>query len=245
MVKRLFIIIALLGLTVYFICAITVFNKPKDELVCNNVSITVIDSMQTHFINESDIRGLLTKAKNFPEGKKMKDIDLMAIEQTLTQNVFVQSACCYKTATGKICINVTPHQPVLHIIGNNGENYYLDNSGNPMPGNGFCADLVIATGNISRAYARKSLTSLGKFIQRDPFWNNQIQQIHVLPDSCIELIPRVGQHTIYLGQPGKYKEKLNRMRIFYSEGLNKTGWNKYSTISLEYDNQIICKKKKK
>ncbi|MDE7377973.1 MAG: hypothetical protein K2N13_03310 [Paraprevotella sp.] len=245
MAKRLLIITALLGLAIYFIFAITVLNKPKDELVCNDVFISVTDSMRTNFINESDIRGILTKAKKFPEGKKMKDIDLLDIEQTLAQAPFVQNVRCYKTATGKICIQVLPHQPVLHIMSDNGENYYLDNSGRPMPSKGYYADLVVATGHITKEYARKSLTALGRLIQHDAFWNNQIQQIHVLSDGTIELTPKVGEHTIFLGQPRKYKEKLNRMRTFYTEGLNKVGWNKYSTISLEYDNQIICKKNKK
>jgi len=35
------------------------------------------------------------------------------------------------------------------------------------------------------------------------------------------------------------------MKEFYTEGLNKVGWNKYSQISLKYNNQIICKKNKK
>lgn len=34
------------------------------------------------------------------------------------------------------------------------------------------------------------------------------------------------------------------MRKFYLYGLNKAGWNKYSYISVEFDNQIICKKVK-
>ncbi|MCM1108729.1 MAG: hypothetical protein NC388_06690 [Clostridium sp.] len=245
MIKRLFFIAALLGLAIYFVCAITLLNQPKEELVCTGVSISVADSMQTHFINESDIRGMLTQAKKYPEGKKMGDIDLLAMEQTLEQNPFVQRARCYKTATGNICIHVVPHQPILHILSDNGENYYLDNNGNPMPADGYSADLVVATGHITKDYAHKSLTALGRFIQHDSFWNNQIQQIEVLSDGDIQLIPRVGQHTLFLGSPKKYKEKLGRMKTFYTEGLNKVGWNKYSTISLEYDNQIICKKNKK
>ena len=31
---------------------------------------------------------------------------------------------------------------------------------------------------------------------------------------------------------------------FYQYGLSKVGWNKYSYINLEFDNQIICKKNK-
>ena len=60
-----------------------------------------------------------------------------------------------------------------------------------------------------------------------------------------ELVPRVGEHTILLGRPTNVEDKLGRMKEFYTEGLNKVGWNKYSQISLKYNNQIICKKNKK
>ena len=37
---------------------------------------------------------------------------------------------------------------------------------------------------------------------------------------------------------------MERLEKFYKYGLSEAGWNKYSYISLEFDNQIICKKKK-
>ena len=37
--------------------------------------------------------------------------------------------------------------------------------------------------------------------------------------------------------------KLSRLEKFYKYGLSQAGWNKYSYINLEFDNQIICKKR--
>ena len=51
--------------------------------------------------------------------------------------------------------------------------------------------------------------------------------------------------SILIDGPVGIGKKLVRMRKFYQFGLNKTGWNKYSYISVEFDNQIICKKKAK
>ena len=82
-------------------------------------------------------------------------------------------------------------------------------------------------------------------IIHDSFWQNQVEQIHILFDGSVELVPRVGDHIIYLGAPVNISKKLERMRKFYQYGLNKAGWNKYSYISVEFDNQIICKKKTK
>ena len=88
-------------------------------------------------------------------------------------------------------------------------------------------------------------------------WKNQIEQINVLPDHGIELIPRVGDHIIYIGHLPEAKnksergqmiadfvnKKMKRLENFYKYGLAQVGWNKYSYINLEFDNQIICKKR--
>ena len=39
------------------------------------------------------------------------------------------------------------------------------------------------------------------------------------------------------------EKKLERLETFYRYGLSQAGWNKYKLINLEFDNQIICKKK--
>ena len=80
---------------------------------------------------------------------------------------------------------------------------------------------------------------------KNEFWQNQIEQINVLPDGTLEIVPRVGEHIIYLGSPANMEKKLERLEKFYRYGLSEAGWNKYSYISVEFDNQIICKKKQK
>lgn len=86
-------------------------------------------------------------------------------------------------------------------------------------------------------------------------WRNQIEQINVLPNRGIELVPRVGDHIIYLGNLPEtsavekrelkiqefVNKKMTRLENFYKYGLSQAGWNKYSYINLEFDNQIICK----
>ena len=38
-------------------------------------------------------------------------------------------------------------------------------------------------------------------------------------------------------------KKLYRIQKFYRYALSQKGWNKYSYIDVEFDNQIICKKR--
>ena len=126
---------------------------------------------------------------------------------------------------------------------NNGENYYLDGSGAIMPVNNMNIDLCVATGNITKEYARKNLMELARFICQDEFWDKQIEQIHVTDKNVIELYPRVGEQVIILGTPENFRRKLENLMTFYKNGLSKTGWNKYAVINLSFDGQVVCTKK--
>jgi cell division protein FtsQ len=112
-----------------------------------------------------------------------------------------------------------------------------------MPVDNMNIDLCVATGNITRDYARKNLAELARFISEDEFWDKQIEQIHVTDRKVIELYPRVGEQVIILGTPENFRGKLENLMTFYKNGLSKTGWNKYSVINLSFDGQIVCTKK--
>ncbi len=102
---------------------------------------------------------------------------------------------------------------------------------------------VIVTGNVEKSFAMKDLYKFGVFLHNNKFWDALIEQIHVLPDRNIELVPRVGDHLVYLGKLDNFEDKLARLKEFYKKGLNQVGWNKYSRINLEFSNQIICTKR--
>ena len=245
MIKKLALLLLLFGLVGYFIAAVTVLNKPSEGLVCREIEVFVEDSLQTGFIRDVEVLQLLKAQKCDPTGKKMDEVKLAQIEAALRRSPYVEEVKSYKTPGGKVCICIRQRLPVLHIMASDGQSYYLDRSGNQMPKSTYCANLPVVTGNVSLRYARQSLLRLGRFIQDDPFWSNQIQQINVLANGEVEVVPRVGKHVIQLGYPTDVRNKLERMKLFYTEGLNKVGWNKYAQVCLKYDNQIICKKKRK
>ncbi len=174
----------------------------------------------------------------------MERISTKSLERELGKHPLIDEAECYKTPSGKICVEVTQRIPILRVMDANGGNYYLDNKGTVMPPEAKCvAHRVIVTGNVEKSFAMKDLYKFGVFLHNNKFWDAQIEQIHVLPDRNIELVPRVGDHLIYLGKLDNFENKLARLKEFYKKGLNQVGWNKYSRINLEFSNQIICTKR--
>ncbi len=232
-------------LAVYLILALTAFNRP-DELnnVCGEVNITIQDGIAKGFLNANEIRAQLQKAKLYPIGDPIEQVNTRKIEELLSKNPFVEKVQCYKTQTGRVNIELVQKLPVIRVKADNGDDYYVDEYGNIMPETNYASNLVVATGHISKKYAQKVLTKVGNYLIHHPLWRSQAEQIIVLQDGTIEMVPRVGDHIVYLGKPTGLERKFDRLEKFYRYGLSQAGWNKYSYISLEFSNQIICKKRK-
>ncbi len=240
--KTAFKIFLLLAVAGYLIFAVWKFATKAEDRTCEGVNVEISDSIPDGFITEEFVCSILTKNKISPEGMKISDIDLEQIEKLMDEESHIESANCFYNAAGKLCINIVPQRPVLHVISQSGDDYYLSSTGLTMPTASFNVDLCVATGNISKKFASEHLLELAKFVHDDLFWKEQIEQIHVVSPEEIELYPRVGQHVIELGNTENFQDKLERLRIFYREGLDRIGWNKYKTISLAYDGQVVCTK---
>ena len=258
--KKLFVKLSDLIIFVYLaVVFITFGNSSEGEMLCKGVDIEMCDGENEGFLDKAKIEGIMKKYDINPMSLQMKDISTYKIERTIRKSPYVSEVNCYKTHTGRVKIKIKQRVPAFMASLPDGRRYFMDKSGNIMPEYGTAPYVMVVTGNFNREFARKNLVPLVSYINKDNFWHNQIEQINVVQKGGIELIPRVGNHTVYLGslpngdstekhvaQINRFMEKkLTRLLKFYKYGLSKVGWNRYSYISVEFDNQIICKKKNK
>lgn len=243
--------ILLLG---YLVTAMVSFNKPDNSAQkCSGVSINIADENTNGFLNAQEVKNILERSRLYPIGKPTETINPRNIEDYLKKSPFVNTAQCYKTQNGHVCITITQRLPIIRVKNIMGDDYYLDERGGILPNSKYTSDLIIATGYIQRQ-SSVLLATIARELMSSDLWRNQIEQINILKDQGIELIPRVGDHIVYIGIPPRVKndqeqvittyihDKMDRLEKFYKYGLNEAGWNKYHYISLEFDNQIICKK---
>ena len=255
--KKILIITLDSALAIYLMFAFTAFNKPDEKTkLCTKVNIDIQDKATNGFIDTHEIKNRLEKSHIYPLKMSLDDVNSRKIEETLKSSPFVKTVECYKTQDGQVCISLTQRMPVVRIKSDKGDDYYLDDNDCIMPNSHYTSDLIIATGHITKWFATNYISPLSKTLMENDLWKNQIEQINVMPDLGIELVPRVGNHIVYIGQLPfcKYKQnrdklvadfinkKMDRLEKFYKYGLSQAGWNKYSYINLEFDNQIICKK---
>lgn len=223
----------------------------KQEVKCTDVKILIPGA--DNFIEREEIDAILKQSQGNLVGKPLGEINIHEIEKTIQANPYIAFAKVYADMDGVIQIQIKQRQPVLRIINAGGQDYYIDRDGLKMPMSpNFTANVLVATGNIFEGFGGRvdtlitplvvDLYKAALFLKQDTLWDAQIEQIFVNPKSDIELIPRVGNQRIILGNADSLAVKMGNLLAFYKQAMPLVGWDTYKTINIKYINQIICEK---
>lgn len=235
-------IILLTGVIGYLVFTVATLSKKNEDYVCCGVDVVISNTSEKALFNKEFVSDILANKKISPQGQTISKININRIEQIIGENAYIDSVQCYFTPKHNLCIRVISRKPVMHVI-TDGTEYYMDANGNVMPPGNFNLDLCLMTGNISEKLAKDKLLPLASFLDRNEPWKNEIQQVNVIDEQHIELIPMTGDHRIRIGNSDNIKEKMDKLLLFREEGLDKVGWNKYAYIDLSYNGQVVCTKK--
>ena len=74
----------------------------------------------------------------------------------------------------------------------------------------------------------------------DDFWMAQIEQVDYTAQKQFVMYPKIGDHAIILGDGNDLESKFRKLFIFYKEVLAKSGWDKYSTINVQFKGQVVA-----
>jgi len=232
---------------------------------CHRIYITMDYGQTDKLVMKEDIDSLIRRSTGRISGKPMGWVNIRLIENSIKLQAYVEKVHIYESLEGNIYVDVKQREPILRIINNKYETFYIDGSGRLLPPNPFYpARVLVANGNISHSYIANrnfrieipmmgdtlgpadtlllDLYKLALYINRDKFMKAEIDQIFVTPSREIELVPKVGNQVIMLGRVDNLDEKFKKLLAFYKKGLNIIGWNKYNYINIKYKNQVVCSK---
>lgn len=221
---------------------IFVYTSGRKNEVCDRLEIRITDAHQVNFVDSTFLLNEVKAKGLYPVGKKFADIDLNALETTISHCPMVLKALCYRTPAGEIKIEVKQRRPMYRVIPANGTgSYFVDENHEAFPTNSNSpVEVPLLSGYLTKDVAADSLFNLMTFIKNDKFWREQATQVYVDEKQQIIIVPRVGEHIILLGNTDNFKAKLERVETFYHKVLNEVGWNLYDKIDVRYENQIIC-----
>lgn len=240
------------------------FATKNNQLApCEKVVVYVDQQCGNKFIEPVDIEKIIKERIGDLLGKPIEQGSLNTAKQLVEGNPYVAKAAIYRSIEGDLHIRIRQHQPLIRVINNKNQSYYISLTGKLLPvSRNYSARVMVATGNIQPGYSQtvdldsaidpetitpgeqqlRDLFQLATIIDHNPFWKSMIDQIYITNNGQFELTPMNGAHTIDFGGLDSVEEKFAKLELFYKAGLREIGWYYYKRINLKYDNQIVCSK---
>ena len=222
----------------------------KEIKVCKGVEINISGVSNNFFIDKTDVYNII---KNFSgdstQKKSLASIDLGRIEKALEKDLWVKNAELYFDNNNCLKVSVEEREPVARLFTLTGNTFYIDSSCMILPlSDKFSARLPVFTGFTSdaRILAKDdsvllcSIKSISQKILSDTFLMAMIEQVDINTNRAFELVPKLGKQRIIFGDATDVDAKFDKLKLFYKDVITQSGWNRYSTINLQYKNQVVA-----
>lgn len=248
-VKLSFWVLAGVGTVVLLVSAI----RTKDSKGCTGIEITINGNSTNFFLDKKEINNILTAdGARVLTGKHTAEFNLEQMENILEKNIWVKNAELFFDNNQVLQVKVEEREPVARVFTVNGNSFYVDDSGDRLPlSENFSARVPMITSFPTEAKHLNKVDSsflqqikdVAQYILKDPFWMAQIEQIDITADRQLEMIPKLGDHVIRFGDAADAERKFHQLNLFYQQVSNRFGWNKYSIIDVQYNNQVVATKR--
>ena len=222
----------------------------KEAKVCKGVEINISGVSNNFFIDKTDVYNII---KNFggdsTQKKSLASIDLGRIEKALEKDVWIKNAELYFDNNNLLKVWVEEREPIARLFTLTGITFYIDKTCMILPlSDKFSARLPIFTGFTSDAKILSpndslllcSIKNMSIKILADTFLMAMIDQIDVNANRSFELVPKLGKQRIIFGDAIDVDTKFNKLKMFYKSVITQSGWNRYSSINLQYKNQVVA-----
>ncbi|WP_059025868.1 cell division protein FtsQ/DivIB [Gabonibacter massiliensis] len=240
--KRIVPYIIFIILLAYLIIVFTFAATKMGEVTCRGVRVTVKDTTMNVFVGEEDILKMIKNGYGGILNQGIKTVNKDSLERILVRNPMIKSVQVYYSLDGYFHVGIEQREPVFRVL--TGEGYYVDADGKVMPlSSKFTSRVIVATGNITKKFACEKLCPFVKKLRDHSFWDAYIEQIVVLQNEDIIMIPKVGDFKIILGKVDDCEERMDKLMLFLKQGIAKKGWNRYKEVNLKFKDQVVCVRK--
>ncbi len=249
----------LASLVLLFIAAVFVimYRGSEDKLhekTCTGLKVTI--EGDHYFVTSDDVRKYLEDGYGPYMGQRLESMNLAKIEKILDKRSAILKCEAYTTPDGYLHINITQREPIVRFQkGDFG--FYADERGFIFPLQRNYSSLVpVVDGSIPLTINQgfkgepkdpKQKKWLGgivemiNYMNESKIWAEDIVQISVIDRGELVLVPRYGKEKFYFGKPIDIEDKFDRIADYYKSIVPAKGKNYYSTVSVKFDGQIVCR----
>ncbi|MEM6840782.1 MAG: FtsQ-type POTRA domain-containing protein [Bacteroidota bacterium] len=248
--KRIKKSVYLVTVLLVLIVAVGATEYRRQQRVCTKVDVQVAHQGMDAFIDEREVRELVSQDTRPVIGVALAKLDLKQLERQVESNPYVDDANVHYDLEGRVHVQVQQSRPIARLVHPKLPDAYISDKGKLLPlSDQHTARVMLISGDyipkLNRGdWQQDSLSApfldLVQYIEQHAFWRAQIAQMDVNRAGEITLHPQVGKQTIKFGKPIKISEKFSKLKLFYQQILPRKGWNHYNWVNVTYENQIVC-----
>lgn len=207
------------------------FNNKSME----KVSVNLIKTKHpVYFIDEKDIKEIVKKSN--PE-RRIGDINIPELEKKLNKLPAVDSANVFLNLNGNLHLDIKQRVPAFRL-NKNGNDFYVDEKGTEFPiSKNYSFPCMLVTGDVDKSEYIK-LAELVDKIDRDEFSKKYFIGISKEKENY-NLLTSQGNYKVEIGDLENINLKVKGFKTFVEKHLVYQEPEKYTKISLKYDNQIV------
>lgn len=226
---KILITVAIFGFLLSF--SLKRFNDKPMEKVTVNLTKT---SHPVYFIDEKDIREIVRKAN---PTKKVGDINIPDLEKKLNRLSAVDSANVYLNLNGNLNLDIRQKVPAFRL-NKNGRDFYVDTKGQEFPiSQNYSFPCMLVTGNVDPSEYVQVAELVDK-IDKDEFSKKYFIGISK-ENGGYNLLTSQGNYKVEIGDLENINLKVKGFKTFVEKFLIYQQPEKYTKISVKYDNQIV------
>ena len=207
------------------------FNNKSME----KVSVNLIKTKHpVYFIDEKDIKEIVKKSN--PE-RRIGDINIPELEKKLNKLPAVDSANVFLNLNGNLHLDIKQRVPAFRL-NKNGNDFYVDGKGTEFPiSKNYSFPCMLVTGDVDKSEYIK-LAELVDKIDRDEFSKKYFIGISKEKENY-NLLTSQGNYKVEIGDLENINLKVKGFKTFVEKHLVYQEPEKYTKISVKYDNQIV------
>ena len=207
------------------------FNNKSME----KVSVNLIKTKHpVYFIDEKDIKEIVKKSN--PE-RRIGDINIPELEKKLNKLPAVDSANVFLNLNGNLHLDIKQRVPAFRL-NKNGNDFYVDEKGTEFPiSKNYSFPCMLVTGDVDKSEYIK-LAELVDKIDRDEFSKKYFIGISKEKENY-NLLTSQGNYKVEIGDLENINLKVKGFKTFVEKHLVYQEPEKYTKISVKYDNQIV------
>jgi cell division protein FtsQ len=192
------------------------------------------------YITEDAVNKLLIQNYGSLKNRAKEQVVLNTIESLITSNSMVKNAQVYLTIDGKLISEVVQRKPIGRV--EDVSKFYLDDSGKRMPlSRHYSARVPIITGVITGKSLEDAYVIL-EYINKNTFLSQNVIGIHIEKEGEYQLKFRLEDFVVNLGGVENLDEKFKNFMAFYVKAAKDNTLEKYASVSLKFENQVVCTK---